>query len=274
MRISVYAPVKNEAEYLGYSIMAVAPYVHEFLYGVSPSTDETMDILKDIKGKHVGNKLKIFEMDDFDVRDQKAYEGAYNFLIQKSTGDALWYLHADMICVNAPMIEHIQPGPLAWWTFIRSFAGNRTTEITRGRADKWKNIHANKFGLHYAGAYGSQNEDMYFRDITGTSYRQHDNFMEYPYEIASSKLIVHHYCESKTYSRRLEKMKICLKQQNPHWDDALVNEMATIHPRVTLEPSSERFGHFEFKENPEALPPIFKQYNFKEDLWPTVTECA
>lgn len=260
MKLSVFTPLKNEAEYIGYSVMAIAPYVHEFVYGVSPSTDGTMDILQDIKSKHVGDKLKLFEMDDFDVRDQKAYEGAYNFLIQKATGDALFYLHADMIVTNGQMIDQIVPGPLAWWTIIRSFAGDRTTEIVQGRAKKWKNIHANKFGVHYAGAYGSQNEDMYFRDITGTSYRQYDDFNGYPFELAPSKLIVHHYCEAKTYSRRLEKMRICLKQQHPGWDDKLIDEMATIHPRVTLEPSSERFGHFEFVPMPDSLPDVFEKY--------------
>ncbi len=274
MRLSVFTPVKNEAEYIGYSIMAAAPYAHEFLYGVSPSNDGTMDILKDIKGKHLGSMLQIFEMDDFDVRDQKAYEGAYNFLIQKATGDALWYLHPDMIVASALAMEstimrdsYKPGGHLAWSCKIRSFAGDRTTEIVEGRAKTWKTIHARKFGLHYAGAYGSQNEDMYFRDITGNSYKHYDeDFSKYPFEIQWSGLRINHYCEAKTYARRLEKMKLCIQQQHPGWTPRLVEEVAMIHPRVTLESGSSQFGHYEFEERPESLPAVFKQYDFKGEL--------
>ena len=261
MKVSAFAPIKNEALFVGYSIMSILPNIHEILYAVSPSDDGTWGLLNHIKDKYAGDKLKLFEYEDFDVRDRKTYEKAYNFLLDKSSGQACWYFHADMVCVNSEKLIDLKPGPLAWWAQIRSYAGDLETEILKGRAKRWKNIHAKEFGLHYAGAYGSQNEDMYFRDITGSSYRHYDEaFERYPFEVAHSGLIVNHYCEAKTYKRRFEKMKICLREQNPMAEEAWIEDMASRHPRVTLESTTDRFGVYEFSESEHPIPDVFEKY--------------
>lgn len=263
MKISVFSPVKNEVDFIGFSVMAVLPYIHEILFACAPSTDGTDDLLEHLKTKPGGEKLKLFRDPsfDFDTKDMAAYNASYNYLIKQATGDALWFLHPDMIVLNPEAILTVPEGPLAWWTHIESYAGDLQTKIASGRTGRWKNIHANQFGLHYFGGYGSQNEDMYFADITGKEYRHYgDSFEDYPFEVVDSGIRVNHYCELKTYARRFEKMKRCLTTLYPNCDALRIEEMAMNHPRVTLEPSSKRFGHFEFSKTENQPPEVFAKY--------------
>lgn len=273
LRVSVFSPVKNEVDFIGYSVMSVLPYVDEILYGVAPSNDGTEELLEHIQRKYAGDKLKVFwghsngePIWDFDPLNMQTYNAAYNYLIDQAKGEALWFLHPDMVVTNPEAISGLQEGPLAWWTNISSYAGNRQTRIS-GRAGRWKNIHAKKFGIHYYGSYGSQNEDMYFSEITGKSYRHYgDEFDEYPYEIADSGIAVNHYCELKAYARRLEKMKLCLTTQMPGTPQERIMELAAHHPRVTLEPTSARFGKFSFDQATDPEPDVFAKY--KDEFGP------
>ena len=36
MKISVISPVKNESQFIGYSVMSVLPYIHEIIYNAAP----------------------------------------------------------------------------------------------------------------------------------------------------------------------------------------------------------------------------------------------
>lgn len=262
MKVSVIGPVKNEAQFIGYSIMAVHPYVEEFIYAVAPSTDDgTILLLEHIAEKY--GKVKILSKPeyDFDPHDMKAYNQSFNDCIESAKGDVAWFLHPDMIVTNPQRIEELKEGPLAWSVNMTSFARDMQTVITKGRADKWKNLHAKKFGLHYYGGYGSVNEDFYHSAITGKSYRHFGtNFSRYPFEVLDSGINVNHYCELKPYKRRLEKMKLCLKTQAPDATEAWINEVSIQHPRVTLEPSAERFGKFEFTETNAKVPDVFTKY--------------
>lgn len=283
MKISVITPVKNEVDFIGYSAMAVLPYIHEILYGVAPGDDNTLDLLYYIKNKYAGDKLKIFTdlriddgyvpLWDFNPMNMEAYNESFNYLIRQATGDAVWFLHPDMIVTNPEAIEKVGEGPLAWWTNIESYAGDLQTRITAGRATKWKNIQANQFGLHYFGGYGSQNEDFYFSDITGKEHRHFgEEFEAYPFDVADSGINVNHYCELKTYPRRLEKMKRCLTTLMPNCDEKRIAELAANHPRVTLEQGSSSFGQFEFTETMEDPPDVFVKYHdeFKQFIKPLV----
>lgn len=266
MKVSVFSPVKNEVEFIGYSLMAILPYVHEVLYGLAKSDDGTEDLLFHIKDKYdPDGKIKLFKTTpeinfDFDPLNVADYNASYNYLLKQATGDALWFLHPDMIVTNPEQILKMVDGPLAWITHLTSFARDAATEI-RGRAGEWKNIHANRFGLHYFGGYGSQNEDMYFKDITGQSYRHYGTeFENYPFEIADSFIQVNHYCELKSYKRRLEKMKSVLRTLHPKADDGWILENASHHPRVTLESTSERFGKFSFEPSKLPMPEVFTKF--------------
>ena len=268
MRVSVISPVKNEVQFIGYSILAALPYVHEIIYTCAPSSDGTDELLAHIKAKYAGDKLKLFySMEpgelgeaggnfDFNPHDMKAYNAAFNYAIGKATGDACFFLHPDMIVTQWKPLEG---RALAWYTNIASYARDFNTVITKGRTDKWKNIHQKKLGLHYYGAYGSQNEDFYHSDITGKSYKHYgSDFSKYPFQVADSGIHVNHYCELKPYGRRLEKMKTCLKTLGAA--DEWIEDNAANHPRVSLEDSSKVFGEFAFEKSEEPIPHVFERY--------------
>lgn len=264
MKLSVIAPVLNEVDWIGYSIMAAEPYVDEFVYALDESSsDGTRDLLFYIQGRYLGDRLKILHHSTFHPHNLEAYNEAFNRCIRESTGDACFFLHPDMIVTG---VTKDLPEAQAWYSTITSYAGDLKTVITKGRATKWKNIHAKKFGLHYYGAYGSQNEDFYHSDITGKSYKHYgEEFSKYPFKVADSTLSINHYCENKDYRRRLEKMKLCLKTLYPTFADDRIEELAIQHPRVSLESSSSLFGSFEFEPSKEPIPDVFEKYKeFKE----------
>lgn len=263
MRISVIAPVKDEFQWIGYSIMACLDYVHEFIYSLdSASSDFTRELLHHIKDKYAHEKLTIIDLPTFNPLDTEAYNNAFNVCIDKATGDACWFLHPDMLVTNPESILTMPVDAMAWWTTVTSFAGDFQTVISKGRCDKWKNIHRKKFRLQYLGGYGSVNEDFYHLDITGKSLKHFgQEFSRYPFGVQDSGIKVNHYCELKSYKRRLEKMKLCLKTQAPYAGNELIEEMAIQHPRVTLEQSSSRFGEFEFKKDESIqIPEVIQKY--------------
>lgn len=263
MKLGIIAPVFNEAPWIGYSIMAVLEHVHDITYTCAKSTDGTDELLDYIKTKYAGDKLQILRKPeyDFNPHDLKAYNQAFNDAINASRSEAVWFLHPDMLCLNPEAIKEIPEGAMAWYTNLTSYAGDFGTKITKGRADKWKNIHLKKLGLHYYGEYGSINEDFYHKQITGTEYRFHGmQFENYPFEVKNSGLRVNHYCELKSYKRRYEKMKRCLKTLFPGYSEEKLAELAAIHPRVTLESTSSMFNNFEFEKSGEDVPAIIKQF--------------
>lgn len=276
MRISAIAPVLNEAPWIGYSIMSCLDTIHEFIYSLDDGTDDgTRELLNHIKDKYTHEKLKIIPFRHFHPHDTKAYNEAFNVCIREATGEAVWFLHPDMVVTNPESLLTVPEGPLAWWTEVTSYAGDFRTVISKGRSTKWKNIHARKLGLHYAGGYGSVNEDMYFSEITSKTYKHFGTeFSKYPYAVASSGIKVNHYCELKAYSRRLEKMKLCLKTQIPNLSDERAEELAINHPRVTLEQSSSLFGQFQFEESKEPIPSVIEKYRDEFEAFKKEPACV
>lgn len=263
VRISVVCPVLNEVEFIGYSVMAAMPYVEEFVYAISPkSSDGTIDLLRHIAKKygHLGGKVRLLIQSkyDFNPLDEKSYNQSFDDCIEQARGDACWFLHPDMIITKW---NDLKSDALAWTTQITSYAKDLETVITKGRCTEWKNIHAKKFGLMYRGGYGSQNEDFYHADITGSAHKHYGtDFKKYPFVVKSSEIELNHYCENKPYARRLEKMKLCLRTLYPSYTDERIEEMAMQHPRVTLDPSSTQFGTFEFGGAKEPIPDVFTKY--------------
>ena len=259
IRLSVVGPVLNENPWIGYSIMAAMPFVHEFIYALDTKSDDgTRELLRHIKEKYAFEKLRILDEPTFHPLDMKAYNEAFNHCIRESTGDACWFLHPDMIVTEGAVLPS---EALAWWIEMTSYAGDFQTVISKGRTTQWKNIHAKKMGLHYFGGDGSQNEDFYHSEITGKSYKHYGSeFSKYPYRVMSSGIKVNHYCEVKDYNRRLEKMKLCLRTLHPDFSSERIAELAIQHPRVTLEDSSKQFGAFEFAPSKEPRPDIFEKY--------------
>jgi len=280
MKIAAIAPVLNECPWIGYSIMAALPGIDSMHYGIDgKSNDGTFELVKMLSETAGKDKVFWYRGQDFDidVTDKHQYENAFNVLIEcaKSTKpDAILYLHPDMIITNPEQMARIDPEPVAWYTHIRSFAKNLTTEITKGRALTWKNMHCPRFGLKYVGAYGTLEEDFYHHDITGNSYKHYgEEYSKYPFRVADSGLRINHYCEVKPYRRRLEKMKTCLKVMYPQIDDYQIKTIASNHPRVTLEPTPENYlipldgkhnaeikKAFVFEPTQDPIPEVFDKY--------------
>jgi glycosyltransferase involved in cell wall biosynthesis len=275
MKLSVIAPVKDEAPWIGYSILSCLDQMHEFIYALdSESQDGTRELLHHVKDKYAHEKLTIIDFPTFHPSDTKAYNEAFNVCIRKSTGDSCFFYHPDMVVTNPEAIEAMADNALAWWTNVTSFAGDFHTVISKGRCDKWKNIHARKFDLNYFGGYGSQNEDFYHSNITGKSTKHFGTeFSKYPFVVRDSGINVSHFCELKSYKRRLEKMKLCLKTQYVNSADHVIEELASQHPRVTLEPSSKIFGTFEFKRDENAKEPDVVQ-KYKHEFSKFVKEAV
>lgn len=261
IRLSVISPVLNECPWIGYSILAALPYVHEFIYALDEqSNDGTRELLRYVKDRYAHEKLIILDHPTFHPSDRLAYNRSFNRCIEQMTGNAAFFLHADMIITSFPS-GGIPEGPLAWWTSLTSYAGDLETVITKGRCVQWKNIHAKRFGLHYYGGYGSTNEDFYHSEITGKSYRHFGTeFSRYPFKVADSGIEINHYCEVKDYDRRFEKMKTCLKELYPNFSQDRISEMAAQHPRVTLKAAGTQFGEFEFSKTSGSIPPVFGMY--------------
>lgn len=267
MRVSVVSPVLNEVDFIGYSILACLDEMHEFVYSLDAKSDDgTRELLHHIKDKYAHEKLTILEIPTFHPHDMKAYNNAFDVCIEKATGDACMFLHADQIITNPKTLLEMKEGPMAWTTSLTSYAGDFQTQITKGRAKTWKNIHAKQLGLIYRGGYGSQNEDFYHSDITGNVYSHFgEDLLLYPYEVAKSGIEINHYCECKTYRRRLEKMKLCIETQNPGITTDKLLVISTNHPRVTLESSSKLFGEFEFTKTDKPIPDVFEKYKEEFD---------
>lgn len=278
MRIAAIAPVLNEVDFIGYSIMAGIPGIDSFHYGIdAKSNDGTFDLVRMLsetvaKGKVFWYTAPVFNIDPM---DKSQYNGAFNALIAAALStkpDAVMFLHPDQIITNPGVISAIPDDAIAWFVHMRSFSGDMKTEITKGRASKWKNIHCPRFGLEYYGEYGSQNEDFYHKDITGRSFKHYgQEFSKYPYRVADSGIKINHYCEVKDYGRRLEKMQLCLKTLYPTMPEERIKELAENHPRVTLDPSSTQFGSFEFEPSKYPVPEIFSKYkeefdSFKKEI--------
>lgn len=278
MRIAAIAPVLNEVDFIGYSVMAALPGIDSFHYGIDvKSSDGTFELVRMLsettgKGKVFWYKAPIFNIDPINMAQ---YNAAFNALIAAALStkpDAVMFLHPDQIITNPEIIPAIADDAIAWFTHMRSFSGDMNTEITKGRATKWKNIHCPRFGLEYYGEYGSQNEDFYHKDITGKSYKHYGTeFSKYPFRVADSGIKIKHFCESKNYARRFEKMQLCLKTLFPDLMPDRIEQMAAHHPRVTLEQSSSQFGEFEFSESKEPIPAVFEKYgeefrSFKKEL--------
>src|SRR3990167_665166 len=261
-RISVIAPVRNETPWIGYSVMAAKDHVDGFIYSVDPTSDDgTLELLHDLRNELGGSKIKLLLDKEFafDPKDMAAYNRAFNVCVEEAKGDAVFFLHPDILITEWP--QGGLPDSLAWWTNVTSYAGDFQTVITKGRCDKWKNIHKKEFDLHYWGAYGSVNEDFYHRDITGNAHHHYGtDFSKYPFEVKDSGIKVNHYCELKSYKRRLEKMKLCLKTQHPTAEDRAIDEIAVHHPRVSLEMGPTRFGEFEFTQMGNPTPDLITRY--------------
>jgi glycosyltransferase involved in cell wall biosynthesis len=259
MKISAMSIIKNESQYIGYSIMSVLDYVDELVYFDGNSTDGTIEIIEYIQKKYdKDKKIKLFKNKDFKNFNED-YTRLNNECLSMCTGDYIWFLHPDMVVLNPEKIK-IDGKFIRYFVNVNSIAGeNAELVMTSGRTGKWYTIYKNDLGLHYHGFYGSPDEDFYFRAITGDEHVDHQGLKPRPYAIQDSGITLNHYCETKPYDRRLEKMKKVLKLCFPNMSDKDIDVSAKEHPRVNLGDGVWNKVLFTFEKNKE-VPEVFKKH--------------
>jgi len=240
--VRTFTLIKNEVRWISAHLESWIPHVDEMIFFDGGSTDGTLEILRD----HArGGKVKLFEDKDPDNL-QEDYVSLFNECMRSLSTDYAIFAHPDMILVDPGNIRNLGDS-ISYTTNIRSFAGEpggALFEIVEGRGSRWKNIYRLRnpdLGCHYAGFYGSDEEDCYFSSITGDEHRVHwgddgMDFSAYPYCIKDSGIKVLHYSDVRTRERRIDRMVKCLLNQGWRNSDAI--KEAEIHPRVTFKDNS------------------------------------
>lgn len=268
--VSVFCIIKNEAQFIGLSVMSFLDYVDELCYLVSPSNDATMDILTHIKERYDKHDcVKIFPYEDFNVQNQSAYELANTISIQHCTSDYCFWVHADMLCTNPWDIkdEIIANGYADRYEVnVQSIAGeNYDQEFEDGRNPWWGNIIKNDYHPEYRGAYGSKDEDFFHTDLVDESERRHwSRITDAPFSVARSAVKILHFCECRPYEERKRKMIKVLRTAYAGIQDDQVADVVATHPRITLQDGM--FGGHNFKlKKREHISNIEKRYRKEFD---------
>lgn len=233
MTIGSFCLVRNEAQFIKAHLNAWVPHLDEMVFFDGNSTDGTLEILKADKS----GKVHVYEnMNPKDLTDD--YTAMSNTALRALGTDLAIFLHPDMIPENLEALKSIPNDVIAATFNIKSFAGDPGDDLFEiiGRGQRWKDIYRLNnpdLGAHYFGAYGAQNEDIYFSEITGTEHMFHgQRFDKYPYPVFHSDLVINHYSDVRPYARRLERMERCLVNQGMSRESAKV--AAPKHPRVSL----------------------------------------
>lgn len=271
MSLGVFTLIRNEVPWVGYSVLAAKDLVDEWVFYDGNSTDGTLELLAYLGTKYHLN-IRVFRgRDPQDFQDD--YVRLFNECLGQLSTDYAWFLHPDMVVTQAP--KALPDGPLAYSVEMRSVAGDPgmpLQEFESGRASAWKTIHKRTLGLHYFGHYGANNEDLYFRDITGDNHVLYRNLVNYPYEVAPSGISLVHFSDVRPYRRRRDRMIRCLMTQNKGMDHGAAMELAREHPRVSLEGGVSMFGTFRFKPFTD-IPSVFSHaQEFAEVLGKPVSE--
>lgn len=240
MSIGTFIITKNERPWIGAHVLRLLPHVDEMVFFDGNSNDGTLDLLEAIRETHHdGAKIRLFK--DRDPADLNgAYVALFDSCLREVRSDWAWFLHPDMHVVNPEAIRAAAAREgVAQFVRMDSYAGDPGHELLRiaeGRGDIWKTIFRLRrpdLGAHYFGHYGAQNEDVYFREITGDTHDHHGGAIErYPYQVPDSGIEVMHFSDVRPYRRRLERMERALLAQG--WAPAAAQDYAPHHPRVHL----------------------------------------
>ena len=249
MSIGTFTLIRNEAPWIAAHILRVLPFVDEMVLFDGNSIDGTLEIIEAIQDSEEGDgKIRLFKNHDCaDLKDD--YVRLFNGCLRSLSTDLAFFAHPDMYVANPERLSHIANcDAVALSTKMRSFAGEPGEQLFEmvGRGDRWKNLFRLRgpdLGAHYFGHYGVHNEDVYFSAITGDDHEHHgSDFSKYPYEVVDSGLEILHFSDVRTYVRRLERMKTCLRNQGKRPEK--IDEMAAAHPRVTLKSGPMFYDNF------------------------------
>lgn len=239
MSIGTFTLIKNEIFWIKDHLDNLLPFIDEMVFFDGNSTDGTLEVIEKVSQRYP-DKVRLFKnCDPTNLQDD--YVDAFNACLHKLNTDWAFFCHPDMWVENPIKLRNIRDWDgIAMSSKMISYAGDPGKQLYRienGRQAAWKNIYRLRepdLGAHYYGHYGSAEEDIYFRAITGSNYDHHgDSFHRYPYQVLDSGLSIHHFSDVRLYERRLERMKVSLKNQR--WSESEIEYKAKTHPRVTLE---------------------------------------
>lgn len=237
MNLGSFCLVKNEGMFIKPHLYSWLPHLKEMVFFDGGSTDGTLEAIKEAQKGEFGSKIRLFENKD-PKNLEKDYTEMSNAAMWEVKSDMAIFLHIDMFLDEHSKVKQFPEGCIAASITLKSYAGepNGTIYEVIGRGQKWKNIYRLRnpdLGAHYYGAYGAQNEDTYFSEITGDSHEHYaQDFNRYPYPVHDSGISVMHYSDVRPYARRIDRMVKCLVNQGHSLEQA--KKMAPLHPRVSF----------------------------------------
>lgn len=257
MGVGSFILIKNEVQWIGPHLASWLPYLDEMSFFDGNSSDGTLEVIERFIERHPhGRKIRLHRGKDCeDLRDN--YVRLFDQCMRSLSTDLAMFLHPDMIAHNPKAVANITDG-IAYSSAMKSYGGNPGGPLYRieGRGKAWKHVYRLKnpdLGAHYHGWYGATDEDVYFRSITGDSYKHHgEDFEAYPYSIMDSGLKIMHFSDVRSLARRQGRMRESLRNQGIGEDQ--INKVIESHPRVTLRPGQG----YDFV--PEDYPSIFKTW--------------
>lgn len=246
MSIGTFTILKNEASWIAAHVLRILPFVDAMHFYDGGSTDGTLEILEAIQdGAPGGGKVKVWrEKDPANLQDD--YTRLFNEVMHSLPTNLAWFIHPDMWVVNPEKLLEVKSSEaICLSTKMRSFGGEPGGDLFEmvGRSSVWKNIYRLRnpdLGAHYHGSYGAWNEDVYFRDITGSTHELYPEMDHYPYEIEESGLEILHFSDVRPHARRYDRMLKCLL--NNGWPLTKCEEIAASHPRVTFKSGKDHIN--------------------------------
>jgi len=240
MSIGTFTLIRDEIMWIRSHILRVLPFMDQMVFFDSGSTDGTLETIKAIQaGDLNGSKIKLFENKrEKDLKDD--YVLLFDDCLHSLDTDLAVFLHPDMWISNPERILKVKDSEaIAMTADMDSYAGEPGGELYRighGRGEKWKNIFRLRnpdLGAHYFGWYGSSEEDIYFREITGEKHEHYgQDFGKYPYPVENSGIKILHFSDVRPLARRLGRMRTCLEHQG--YSSEGIDRIASTHPRVTF----------------------------------------
>lgn len=220
MLISAIVMVKNEEEYVGYSIMSMYDYVEEILVVDGGSTDGTVGIINEIINRYDKDKKIIFWED---LRPKKELIHVRTDMIKKCRGKWILRLEGDEVYsdFNAKQLRKFVEKDLKdskaksiGWPY-HFFVENLNIRVPIGEPHTLATIMIkNEEGMH---------ADHHYRDgKTETFYDEgwfdKDNkevSIWHPYDnqtLINRNIAIHHYAFFKSTTRHNEYVERCLKE--------------------------------------------------------------
>ncbi|TDT67872.1 glycosyltransferase involved in cell wall biosynthesis [Hypnocyclicus thermotrophus] len=220
MLISAIVMVKNEEEYIGYSIMSMYKYVDEILVVDGGSTDGTVEIINEIIAKYDLDKKIVFWED---LRPKKELIHVRTDMVKKCKGEWILRLEGDEVYsdFNAKQVRNFVKKKLRnsnvksiGWPY-HFFVDNLKTKVPVGEPHTFATIMIkNEEGIHAEHHYRDGKSETFYDEGWFDKDRKEVSIW-HPYDnriLVSRNIAIHHYAFFKSTTRHNEYAEKCLKE--------------------------------------------------------------